>query len=90
MTYKGTVRGRRIELETGVRLPEGLEVRIVIAEDAIQGAECRKGSPAAVLAALDRPARCTPADEDALLAAIRNGKRAVRFEGPLDAAGTDR
>src|SRR5437867_183989 len=67
MTYKGTVRGRRVELEGDVSLPEGLEVEVLVAEAARGAIRGRRGSPQAVLAALDRPARCTPADVEALL-----------------------
>lgn len=90
MTYKGTVRDRHIELEGGVCLPEGLEVRVVVAEGARGPMQHGRGSPQAVLGAFDKPARCTPEDVEALLSAIAAGKRPVQFTGPFDTAGSDR
>lgn len=78
MTYKGIVRGKVIELEGKVVLPEGTEVEMVVKER--QGEELAprgyaKGSPKAILAAFDIPPRCAPGDVDALLQAIEQGKR---------------
>ena len=87
MTYKGIVRGKLIELEDSVVLPEGTEVEIVV--KGRQGEELApsgypKGSARAILAALDLFARCTPEDVDALVEAIGQGKRTLRFEGVFD------
>jgi hypothetical protein len=86
MTYKGTVRGHLIELEAGVRLPEGLEVQVLVAAGEPGGIQAGRGSPGAVLAALEHPARCSPDDVEALLSAIQEGKRPVRFNGAFDSA----
>jgi len=87
MMYKGIVRGKVIELEGKVVLPEGTEVEVVVKER--QGEELApsgypKGSAKAILAALDIPPRCTPGDVDALVQAIEQGKRPVRYEGVFD------
>lgn len=87
MTYKGIVRGKVIELEGNVALPEGTEVEVVVREQ--QGEELSpnghpKSSRQAILAALDLPARCVPGDVDALVEEIEQGKRPLRFEGVFD------
>lgn len=87
MMYKGIVRGQVIELEDKVALPEGMEVEVVVKgrqdeEEAPDGHP--RGSPQAILAALDLAPRCTPQDVDALLQAIEQGSRPVRFEGVFD------
>lgn len=87
MTYKGFVRGKVIELEGNVVLPEGAEVEVMVKESSGEGPAPRdypNGSPQAILAALDVPARCSPGDVDALLEAIEQGKQPVRFEGLFD------
>ena len=85
MTYKGIAKGRIIELEGGVVLPEGTEVEVVVPQSDEQTSNgYTKGSPRAILAAFDIPSRCTPEDVDALLQAIEIGKRPVRFEGLFD------
>jgi len=45
MTYKGTARGKRIELDDSVSLPDGTRVTVDIALEGLP----RRGSPAAVL-----------------------------------------
>jgi len=87
MIYKGIVRGKVIELEDKVGLPEGTEVEVVVKEQ--KGEELApsgypKGSPQALLAFLDTPPRCTPEDVNTLLQAIEQGKHPVRFEGIFD------
>jgi hypothetical protein len=81
------VRGTVIELKEEVVLSEGAEVEVVIkerrGEEPTPGGDS-KGSPQAVLAALDAPPRCTPADIDALLQAIEEGKRPVQFKRVFD------
>lgn len=87
MTYKGIVRGKVIELEGQVALPEGTEVEVVVREqqaEELSPSGHPKGSPQAILAALDFPARCAPGDVDALLEAIEQGKRPLRFEAVFD------
>ncbi len=87
MPYKGTVRGKVIELETDVALPEGTEVEITVKDDQHgkppPGGHPRS-SPQAILKFLDTPPLCTPADVEALLQAIRQGKRPVSFESIFD------
>jgi hypothetical protein len=87
MSYKGIVRGKVIELEASIVLPEGMEVEVVVRErqeEQLCPGGYPKGSPQAILAALDLPSRCTPGDVDALLQAIEQGKRSLRFEGVFD------
>lgn len=85
MTYKGIVRGRMIELSEGPMLPEGMEVEVVVGERAEEAGT--RGERDLILAALDAPAHCTEADVDALMEAIEQGKRDVRFAGPFEHAG---
>lgn len=73
MTYRGTVKGRVIELDSGVRLPEGIAVEIVVQESEVTPRSVRDlapGCPSAILDALKRPSRCTDEDVDALLAGL--------------------
>lgn len=87
MIYKGIIKGKVIELEGEVVLPKGTEVEVVVRES--KGEEVAtsgyfKGTPQAILAAWDTPPHCTPEDVDALLQAIEQGKRPMRFEGIFD------
>jgi hypothetical protein len=87
MTYRGIVRRGIIELEDKVVLPEGTEVEVTVKgwqREELAPSGYPKGSPQAVLAALDAPPRCAPEDVDALLQAIEQGKRPLRFEGIFD------
>lgn len=89
MTYKGKVRGKVIELESAVALPEGTEVEIVVKDVQREKQTLRdypRGSPLAILKFLDSPPVCTPEDVEALLQAIEQGKRPVKFEGIFDKA----
>lgn len=87
MVYKGIVRGKVIELQGEVVLPEGIEVKVVVKETKdkeVTSEVYPKGSPQAILAVWDTPPRCTPEDVDALLQAIEEGKRPLQFEGIFD------
>jgi len=87
MTYKGRVRGKVIELEGQIVLPEGTEVEVVVPESTGEASipgHYPKSAPQAILANWDSLPRCTPEDVDALLQAIKQGKRPVRFEGVFD------
>lgn len=87
MPYKGTVRGKVVELESDVTLPEGTEVEIVVKDrEKKTGSPSGhpRGSPQAILKFLDTPPLCTPADVEALLQAIKQGKQPVSFEGVFD------
>ncbi len=87
MLYKGTVRGKIVELESDVALPEGTEVEIVVKDrgkKTVSPGGHPRGSPQAILKFLDTPPLCTPADVEALLQAIKQGKRPVSFEGVFD------
>jgi len=87
MPYKGTVRGKVIELENDVALPEGTEVEIVVKDQekkTMSPSGHPRGSPQAILKFLDTPPLCTPADVEALLQAIRQGRRPASFEGIFD------
>jgi hypothetical protein len=90
MAYRGIVKGKVIELADQVELPEGTEVEVVV--KAYPGEELApsgypKGSAQALLAIWDSPSHCTPEDVDALLQAIEQGKRPVRFAGIFDEEG---
>jgi len=87
MPYKGTVRGKVIELESDVPIPEGTEVEIVVKDKEKKTATASdhpRSSPQAILKFLDARPLCTPDDVEALLQAIRQGKRPVSFEGIFD------
>lgn len=93
MTYKGIVKGKVVELEDHVTLPEGTKVEVVVKDseqEEITSGGYPKGSPQAILAIFDTPPRCAPEDVDALMEAIERGKRPVRFEGIFDEERTDR
>lgn len=74
--YKGVVKGRTVMLEELVDLPEGAEVLVT-------PVEAEKGSPQAILAAMDAPPHCKPEDVDELMRLIEKGKRPVRYGNPL-------
>lgn len=74
--YKGVVKGRNIMLEEGVDLPEGAKVLVT-------PLEAEKGSPQALLAAMDAPPHCNHEDVDELMRLINEGKRPVRYNNPL-------
>jgi hypothetical protein len=87
MTYKGIVKGNVVELEPGAQLPEGTAVDVVVKEQGIgplAPSGYPKGSPQAILSALDAPLHCTEEDVDALMEAIEEGQQPMRFEGVFD------
>lgn len=87
MTYKGIARGKVIELEGEVTLPEGTEVEIVVKDRVKNSATINrdgKGSPGAILKFFDTPPSCTPADVDALLQAIKEGRQPTNYQGVFD------
>ena len=87
MPYKGTVRGKTIDFESNVALPEGTEVEIGVkdqAKNAVTPSSHPRSSPQAILKFLDTPPLCTPADVEALLQAIKQGRRPASFEGVFD------
>ena len=87
MVYKGIVKGNVVELEKGVRLPEGTTVEVVVKGPDIEPivpSGYPNGSPQAILAALDTPPHCTAEDVDAFTEAMEDGKQPIRFEGLFD------
>ncbi len=74
--YKGIVKGRTIVLEEITDLPEGVEVLVT-------PLEAQKGSPQAVLEAIDAPPHIKPEDVDEMMRLIKEGKRPVRHDNPL-------
>jgi hypothetical protein len=87
VTYKGIVKGKTIEFEDLLKLPEGTEVEVVVhvrPKKALASSSDLKGSGQALLRLWDTPAQCTPEDVDILLQAINQGKRPVRFAGIFD------
>jgi hypothetical protein len=87
MVYKGIVKGNVVELEKGVRLPEGTTVEVIVEEpdtEPIAPSGHPKGSPQAILAALSTPPHCTEEDVDAFMEAIEEGEQPVRFDGVFD------
>jgi hypothetical protein len=87
MTYKGIVKGKTIEFENPLALPEGTEVDVEVhvpPQQALTACRAPKGSGQALLYLWNTPAQCTPAEVDLLLQAIDQGKRPVRFAGIFD------
>jgi hypothetical protein len=87
MTYKGIARGKVIELQGDLTLPEGTEVEIVVkdwAKNSVTVKRRTKGSPEAILKLFDTPPLCTPADIDALLRAIKEGRQPTNYQGVFD------
>ena len=87
MTYKGIVKGKTIEFEDPLALPEGTEVEVVVhirPQKALASSSDPKGLGQALLHLWDTPAQCTPEDVDSLLQAINQGKRPVHFAGIFD------
>lgn len=87
MTYKGIARGKVIELEDDLALPEGTEVEIVVKDRTKNSAAVNrhaKGSPEAILKFFDTPPLCNPADVDALLQAIKEGRQPTKYQGVFD------
>lgn len=74
--YKGVVKGRTVVLKEAPDLPEGAEVLVT-------RLETLKGSPQAVLAAINAPPYIKPEDVDNLMQRIEEGKRPVRYESPF-------
>ena len=75
--YRGTVRGKTVVLDDGVDLPDGTRV-VMRPEDP------RKGTPAAVLAAMMAPPHIEEGDTAELMRLIDEGKRPVDYSDPLD------
>ena len=93
MTYKGIVKGKTIEFEDPLELPDGTAVDVVVhirPETALASSGDPKGSGQALLRLWDTPASCTSADVETLLQAIDQGKRPVRFGGIFDQEDTPR
>ena len=74
--YKGVVKGRTVVFEELVDLAEGAEVLVT-------PLEAEKGSPQAILAAMDAPPHVKPGDVDELMRLIAKGKRPIRYGNPL-------
>ncbi len=74
--YKGIVKGKTVVLKEPADLPEGSEVLVTPIAHA-------KGSPQALLAAIESPPHVDPRDVDEMIRLIEKGKRPVRYESPL-------
>lgn len=84
MAVRGTVKGKVIELEPGAALPEGVEVEVTVKNGSQLEPQEGRGSPASLLKFLATAPRCTAADVDALVQAIKSDKQPVRFSGIFD------
>jgi hypothetical protein len=87
MTYKGIARGKVIELEDDIALPEGTEVEIVVKDrtkSSVPSNSQAKGSRYAILKFFDTAPLCTPADVDALMQAIKEGRQPTNYQGVFD------
>lgn len=76
IVYKGVVKGNNVVLEEGAALPEGTEVLVTPIEVA-------RGSPQAVLNAIDTPPHLKSEDVEELLSLIEKGKVAVSYKDPF-------
>lgn len=76
LAYKGLVKGGSVVLKDAHDLPEG-------AEGLVARLEVMKGSPQAVLAAMDAPPHLKPEVVDDLIQQIEQRKRPIRYENPL-------
>lgn len=74
--WKGIVKGKKIVLSEEVKLPDGAEVLVTPLEEV-------KGTPQAVLAAMNAFPHLQPQDVEELRCMIAEGKRPVRFTNPL-------
>jgi hypothetical protein len=91
VTYKGIVKGKTIEFEDPLALPDGTAVDVVVQvrpETALASRSAPKGSGQALLRLWDTPASCTSEAVETLLQAIDQGKRPVRFGGIFDQEDT--
>jgi hypothetical protein len=87
MTYKGIARGKVIELEDDIALPEGTEVEIVVKDrtkSSVPSNSRATGSRDAILKFFDTAPLCTPADVDALMQAIKEGRQPANYQGVFD------
>jgi hypothetical protein len=69
------------------RVFRGAEVEIVVkdwAKNSVTVNHHAKGSPEAILKFFDTPPLCTPADVDALLQAIKEGRQPTNCQGVFD------
>ena len=74
--YRGIVRDGTVVLEEASELPEGTVV-------VVTPLEAVRGSPQAVLAALEASPHLSPQDVEELRQKISEGRRSVRYESPL-------
>lgn len=74
--WRGIVKGRKVILDKEAKLPDGTAVLVTPLTAA-------KGSPEAVLAAMDAPPHPQPHDVEELRCLIEGGKRKIRFVNPL-------
>jgi len=90
MSYKGIAKGNVIELESALTLPSGTEVEVVVLGrngEELAPSGFPKGSSQALMVALNLPPHCTTEDVDALMEAIEQGRRPVRYKGAFDRKG---
>lgn len=73
---RGVVKGKKVVLEGETDLPEGTEVLVT-------PVDMLRGSPQAVLAAMEAPPYLKPQDIEELMKQIQASKRPMRFTNPL-------
>jgi hypothetical protein len=78
MDYRGVAKGRMVELEDDISLPEGTAVTVVVEETA-------RGTPATVLRVMRSLPDLQAGDVDELERMIEAGKLPTRSEGLFDA-----
>jgi hypothetical protein len=81
MTYKSVARGKTIELDEPLPVPDGQAVTVSIG---LTPAAHAPGSPAAILEALAQLPHIDPEAVDELERAIQDTKRPASYEGVFD------
>lgn len=81
-TYKGTVRGGTVVLDPPADLADGAEVIVTPVEHP-------KGSPQAILAAMETLPHISPEDAEELMRLIKEAKQPARFDDLFDESGAE-
>ncbi|NUM34257.1 MAG: hypothetical protein HUU50_06925 [Candidatus Brocadiae bacterium] len=85
-TYKGIVENRWIKMKDKVFLPEGAEVEIVVKKPFQPS---HKGSPSAILKAIQSTPSLEKKDTEELRQAIKEGKTPVDWLSPFDSGDSE-
>ena len=81
MTYRGTAKGRTIELDERLPFPDGQRLSVSVEAS---GRNTSNGSTARILEILRSPPHLDPSDVDELEQAIHAGRLPVKSSGAFD------